>query len=127
MVTNLSKITTLVGEAPIPVALDCSGVPRRVPAVVGRSAYRVVRDALDAAASASEASVVIAYVPGALVVQVDDDGGGRSARDFDELRDLAAALGGGLRAAPEGEGFRVRAWLPTEGQPPSPAAPPTPR
>jgi signal transduction histidine kinase len=124
---NLSEITTLVGEAPIPVVLDCSGEPRLVPAEIGRSAYRVVRDALDAATNASAASVAIEYVPGALVVQVEDDGGGRCARDFDELRELAAALGGGLRAAPEGRGFRVRAWLPTEGQPPSGAAPRAPR
>lgn len=124
---SLSEITTLVGEAAIPVALDCSGEPRRVPAVVGRSAYRVVRGALDAASEASEASVAIEFVPGALVVQVDDDGGGRCARDFDELRELAAALGGGLIAAPEGSGFRVRAWLPTEGQPPSAATPPAAR
>lgn len=124
MVSSLSEIQTLVGEAMFPVALDCSGERRPVPAVVGRSAYRVVRDALDAAANASEASVAIEYVPGALVVQIDDDGGGRCARDFDELRELAAALGGGLRAAPHRSGFRVRAWLPTEGQPPSAAAPP---
>ena len=109
----------------MPVALDCSGEPRHVPTIVGCSAYRVVRHALHAAVCASEASVVIEFVPGAVVVQIEDNGG--SSRDFDELRDLAAAIGGGLAAAPAPGGFRVRAWLPTEGQPPSPAAPPAPR
>ena len=126
----MSEIRTLVGEAAIPVALDTSGEPRHVPEIVGASAYRVIRAALDAAVSASEASeasVAIEYVPGALVIQVDDDGGGRCSSDFAELRELAAALGGGLRATAGPDGFRVRAWLPTEGQPPSPAAPPAPR
>jgi hypothetical protein len=122
MVCDMDEIETLVGDAPMPVALDRSGEPRRVPTIVGHSAYRVVRDALHAAVCASEASVVIEFVPGAVVVQIEDDGA--CSRDFDELRDLAAELGGGLRATPEPGGFRVRAWLPTEGQPPSPAAPP---
>ena len=61
---------------------------------------------------------LLAFVPGAVIVQISDDGG--ATRDFDELRELAAAIGGGLRATPEPGGFRVRAWLPTEGQPPSP-------
>jgi signal transduction histidine kinase len=125
MVCDLNEIETLLHGAPMPVALDRSGEPRRVPTIVGRSAYRVVREALDAAVCASEASVAIEYVPGAVVVQVDDDG--RPGRDFDELRELAAGIGGGLRAAPEPGGFRVRAWLPTEGQPPSPAGPPAAR
>ena len=106
----------------MPVALDRAGEPRRVPHVVDRGAYRVVRDALAAAATATAATVAIEYMPGALAVQVDDDGGG--ARELEEVAELAAALGGGLhgRARRTADGFRVRAWLPTEGQPPSPAA-----
>jgi len=120
-VSGLNEIEALVGGARMPVALDRSGEPRLIPTVVGHSAYRVVRDALDAAVCASTASVAIEYVPGALVVQVDDNG--HCVRDFDELVELAAGLGGGLKAAPADDGFRVRAWLPTEGQPPSPAVP----
>jgi hypothetical protein len=121
MVFELDEIETLVGEAPMPVALDRSGEPRRVPTIVGRSAYRVVRDALDAAVCASAATVAIEFVPGAVVVQIDDDC--TCTRDLEDLCELAAGLGGGLRATAEPGGFRVRAWLPTEGQPPSPAAP----
>lgn len=124
---SLSKIETLVSDAPMPVALDWSGEPRHLPAIVDRSAYRVVQHALDTASCASAASVAIEYIPGALIVQVDDDGGS-CVRDFGELAELAAAIGGGLRAAPAAEGrFRVRAWLPTEGQPPSHAGPPVAR
>ena len=59
-------------------------------------------------------------MPGALAVQVDAEGEGH---DLDEVTEMAAALGGGLRAVARPGGFRVRAWLPTEGQPPCHAAP----
>ena len=94
-----------------------AGEPRTIPCVVGQGAYRVVREALAAASCATSASVAIEFVPGALVVEVTDDC--RCARDLEELEQLAAALGGGLNAKPKPGGFRVRAWLPTEGQPPS--------
>jgi signal transduction histidine kinase len=122
-VTGLKQIETLIGGVKLRVALDRAGEPRRVPAVVDRGAYRVVRDALAAADTATEATVVIEYMPGALAVQVDDDGT-RGCRDgLKEIAELAAALGGGLKAARAPGGFRVRAWLPTEGQPPYPAGP----
>jgi hypothetical protein len=111
----LNQIETLIGSVRLRVALDRAGEPRRVPWVVDRGAYRVVRDALAAADSATEATVAIEYMPGALAVQVQHDGAGAP---LEEIADLAAALGGGLTAAPAQGGFRVRAWLPTEGQPP---------
>jgi signal transduction histidine kinase len=119
-VTGLHEIETLIGGIAMPVALDRAGEPRSVPAVVDRSAYRVVRDALVAAHAATEATVAIEYMPGALAVQVEHNGAGE---DLEEIAALAAALGGGLTAAPAPGGFRVRAWLPTEGQPPYPAGP----
>ena len=115
---GLREIETLIGGARMPVALDRAGEPRRVPAVVDCSAYRVVRDALAAARTATEATVAIEYMPGALAVQVDHDGSGEQ---LEEVAALAAALGGGLTAARAPGGFRVRAWLPTEGQPLYPA------
>ena len=115
---GLREIETLIGGARMPVALDRAGEPRRVPAVVGCGAYRVVRDALAAARTATEATVAIEYMPGALAVQVEHDGSGAQ---LEEVAALAAALGGGLTAARAPGGFRVRAWLPTEGQPLYPA------
>jgi signal transduction histidine kinase len=114
----LHEIETLIGGADMPVALDRAGEPRRVPHVVDRSAYRVVRDTLAGARRATGATVAIEYMPGALAVQVDHDGCGAG---LEEIADLAAALGGGLTAAQAQGGFRVRAWLPTEGQPLYPA------
>ena len=127
--TGLHEIETLIHAAGMPVALDRAGEPRRVPHVVDRSAYRVVRDTLASAGRATGATVAIEYMPGALAVQVDHDGCGA---ELEEVAELAATLGGGLTAAPlprhEGSspprprgGFWVRAWLPTEGQPLYPA------
>jgi hypothetical protein len=115
-VTGLNHIETLLHGARLRVA----GEPRRVPSNVDRGAYRVVRDALATADAPASATVAIEYMPGALAVQIQHDGAGAP---LEEIADLAAALGGGLTAAPSAGGFRVRAWLPTEGQPPCHAAP----
>jgi len=116
--TGLREIETLIGGVDMPVALDRAGEPRRVPHVVDRGAYRVVRAALAGARKATGATVAIEYMPGALAVQVDHDGCGA---ELEEIADLAATLGGGLTAAQAPGGFRVRAWLPTEAQPLYPA------
>jgi hypothetical protein len=112
----MNQIETLLRGARLRVA----GEPRRVPYNVDRGAYRVVREALATTDAPASATVAIEYMPGALAVQVDHGGSGAP---LDEIADLAAALGGGLTAAPAPGGFRVRAWLPTEGQPPCHAAP----
>ena len=116
--TGLHEIETLINAAGMPVALDRAGEPRRVPHVVDRSAYRVVRDTLASAGRATGATVAIEYMPGAVAVQVDHDGYGA---ELEEVAELAATLGGGLTAAQAQGGFRVRAWLPTEAQPLYPA------
>ena len=116
--TGLHEIQTLIDTAGMPVALDHAGEPRRVPHVVDRGAYRVVRDTLAGASHATGATVAIEYMPGALAVQVEHDGRGEA---LEEIAELAATLGGGLTAAQATGGFRVRAWLPTEAQPLYPA------
>ena len=100
--------------------LRVAGEPRRVPDNVDRGAYRVVRDALATADAPASATVAIEYMPGALAVQVSHAGSGA---ELPEVAELAAALGGGLTAGQAPGGFRVRAWLPTEGQPPCRVAP----
>jgi signal transduction histidine kinase len=117
---TVAALQTLADQAALSVSLDRAGEPRSLPEVVDRGAYRVVRDALAAVVDASAASIAIEYVPGALIVQVTDDG--EPGRCLEDTADFAAAIGGGLTAAAAPGGFRVRAWLPTEDQPP-PAAP----
>jgi hypothetical protein len=114
----VQQIESLLDAAPMPVRFDRAGEPRRLPPAVGRSAYRVVRDALEAAPCATEAAVAIEFMPGAVAIQVEHDCS--CTLDLDELERLAAALGGGVNGKRNPDGFRVRAWLPTEGQPPSP-------
>src|SRR3954454_22693887 len=108
---GLHELETLIGAASMPVALDRAGEPRRVPHVVDHGAYRVVREALAGARRATEATVAIEYMPGALAVRVEHDGCG--AAELEEVAELAATLGGGLTAGRGPGGFRVRAWLPT--------------
>jgi signal transduction histidine kinase len=115
---GLHELEALIGTVTMPVALDRAGEPRRLPHVVDHGAYRVVRETLAGARKATGAHVAIEDMPGAVAVQVDHDGCGAS---LEEVAELAATLGGGLTASRARGGFRVRAWLPTEGQPLYPA------
>jgi signal transduction histidine kinase len=92
---------------------------RELPAGIDLTAYRVIEDALDAAAEneARAADVLVRYTPRELQLQVNDD---RAAGDSDRLaglRDRVGLYGGHLRAgALESGGFRLRATLPLEEQ-----------
>jgi signal transduction histidine kinase len=74
-------------------------------------------------AGSATATVHLAYGDHDLVVEVDDDGRGRSAapsagsgQGIVGMRERATALGGELEAGPRAEGgFRVRARLPLDG------------
>ncbi len=99
-----------------------------VPAPVQSVAYRIVQEALTNVARharASGATVSVHRVPGAITVEVTDDGAARvmpgaAAAEAEAegngvrgMRERAAALGGTLEAGPSGAGgWRVRAWLP---------------
>nr|WP_062338837.1 histidine kinase [Herbidospora sakaeratensis] len=104
--------------------LTIEGPRADVPAAVGRTAYRIVQESLTNVArhaAAATASVRIDYRPGALVVQVDDDGRARPGVapvpgvGLLGMRERVTALGGRLRAEPRGEGgFTVEAELPVD-------------
>jgi signal transduction histidine kinase len=128
---GLSQLDELVGaaaDAQVHVEVSVAGVSRPLSPVVDLTAYRIVQESLTNVlrhAGASRARVAIRYEPDALVVQVEDDGGGAAngvpeAQDGHGLagmRERAAAIGGRLEAGPvptPGRGFRVRAWLPAE-------------
>ncbi|WP_062439926.1 sensor histidine kinase [Herbidospora daliensis] len=107
--------------------LTIEGPRADVPAAVGRTAYRIVQESLTNVArhaAAATASVRIGYRPGALVVQVDDDG--RATPGVAPvpgvgllgMRERVTALGGRLRAEPRGGGgFTVEAELPVDETP----------
>ncbi|WP_238015045.1 histidine kinase [Dactylosporangium sp. AC04546] len=103
-------------------SLTVEGPPADVPVAVDRTAYRIVQESLTNVARharAASAAVLIEFRPGAVVVQVDDDGvGGEPVPGVGLLgmRERVTALGGRLRAGPRDEGgFRVRAELPVDG------------
>ncbi|TDE58414.1 sensor histidine kinase [Nonomuraea mesophila] len=110
--------------AGLDATLTVEGRRQGVPAAVDRTAYRIVQESLTNIArhaAAATATVRIDYRPGALLIQVDDDG--RATPDLAPvpgvgllgMRERVTALGGHLLAAPRSEGgFRVRAELPVE-------------
>ncbi|MFF8018550.1 histidine kinase [Streptomyces sp. NPDC007929] len=104
--------------------LTVEGHRHDVPAAVGRTAYRIVQEALTNTArhaAATTAAVLIAYGSDTLSVQVDDDG---KATPDDApapglgllgMRERVTVLGGRLHAGPRaGHGFTVQAELPVE-------------
>ncbi|MBV8990839.1 MAG: two-component sensor histidine kinase, partial [Solirubrobacterales bacterium] len=94
-----------------------------VPTSVQSAGYRIIQEALTNVARharASHAQVAVRRVPGALSIEVTDDGRASRAPDTLQIgnglrgmRERATALGGTLEAAPsDSGGWRVRAVLP---------------
>ncbi|MEU5889091.1 histidine kinase [Streptomyces sp. NPDC047461] len=124
---SLEHVPELVQRARsmgLDATLTIEGHRHDVPAAVGRTAYRIVQEALTNTARhacATTAAVRIEYRPDALAVQVDDDG---KATPDDApvpglgllgMRERITVLGGRLRAQPRPEhGFTVQAELPVE-------------
>jgi signal transduction histidine kinase len=125
---------------------------RPLSAAVELAAYRIVQEALTNVrrhAGATAATVRLDYATAILMVQIDDDGRGRSTtptvgRDHGTaepraddrgaqgfgirgMRERVSALGGDLSAGPRpGGGFRVTARIPITAPPSSEAAAPQP-
>jgi signal transduction histidine kinase len=140
---QLDGLLARTRAAGLPVTLTVAGSHRLLPTEVDQAAYRIVQEALTNigrhAGREACASVRLCYEPGALTVQVDDDGagarggtgshsgtGGRGAAGTGNgtglgligMRERVAALGGRLRAGPRPEGgFTVDAELPLAGEP----------
>jgi signal transduction histidine kinase len=117
---DIAELTAGLHAAGVPVTLDVDSAAD-VPAPVQSVAYRVVQEALTNVARHAQASAVtvsVRRVPGAITVEVTDDGptagvGAAAGNGVRGMRERAAALGGTLEAGPsEGGGWRVRAWLP---------------
>lgn len=95
-----------------------------IPAALGRTAFRIVQEALTNVlrhADASSALVHIAATPDALTIEVTDNGQAHSAlvtpgHGLRGMAERAAAVGGQLDVGPrDGGGWRVSAELPLNG------------
>jgi signal transduction histidine kinase len=120
---HLESLVARARSAGLPVTVTVSGPQQALPPEVDQAAYRIIQEALTNTsrhAGQACASVRLHYAPGALTVQVDDDGtgGGDQPQSGPGLgligmRERVSALGGRLHAGPhEGGGFGVRAELP---------------
>jgi len=121
---RLDHLVATTAAAGVQVDVDIRGAARELPPVVDLAAYRIVQESLTNVvrhAGAARATLTIAYERDGLRVEVDDDGrgpdGDTAGHGLVGMRERAAAIGGRLEAGATAtdRGFRVRAWLPTEG------------
>lgn len=110
------------------------GEPRNLPPGAGLTVFRIAQEALTNvlkhAGPDPLVTVLVQWLPDAIVLEVTDDGRGASA-DSDGLgqgllgmRERTTMFGGTVAAGPRpGGGFRVRAQLPTPGDGPAGRAP----
>ncbi|MEU7749221.1 histidine kinase [Nonomuraea sp. NPDC049158] len=123
----LPELLEQTGRSGLRVTLTSDGVPRSIPVEVDVAAYRIVQEALTNVlrhADARSARVRLRWTPGALAVEVADDGKGTDGKGTDGegaggeghgligMRERAAACGGTLRAGRGEKGFVVAASLP---------------
>jgi signal transduction histidine kinase len=122
-IANLDVLLAKVREAGLPVELEIAGEPAPLPPGVDLSAYRIVQEALTNAlryAGPARARVRVAFVSGALELEVSDDGNGARAagshgggHGLVGMAERVAVFGGVLEAGPGAEGgYLVRARLP---------------
>jgi signal transduction histidine kinase len=122
---DLDALPALVDEvraAGVPVQLSVEGAGAPVPELVGLAGYRIVQAALTNVArhagAGATARVLVARRPGALELEVTDDGAGAppdtpDGNGLTGMRERAAAVGGRLEAGGRaGGGYRVWARLP---------------
>ncbi len=121
---ELGRLTRELEGAGLPVEVAYEGARVEVPRGVDLTAYRIVQEALTNVlkhAGPAQARVVVRYEPGALGLEIRDDGRGvngrataaRGGHGLVGMRERVAVYGGTLEAgACTGGGFRVVATLP---------------
>ncbi|GAA5161820.1 sensor histidine kinase [Ornithinimicrobium tianjinense] len=123
-VDSLADLVEAAREAGLEVDLTTSGSPRRLPAGLDLTAYRIVQEALTNVRRHSEACrarVSMRYGPDRLEIRVDDEGPPRQERarpgsgnGLVGMRERVALFGGRLEAGAGERGFTVLAVLPLE-------------
>ncbi|GAA3576177.1 hypothetical protein GCM10022419_066730 [Nonomuraea rosea] len=119
------RLPALIREtesAGLPASLTVTGEPVALPAAVDHAVYRIVQEALTNTrkhAVSARASILLAYEPTAVEVEVVDDGlakaGATPGFGLGGMAERVALCGGLLSTGPRPEGgFRVHARLPLE-------------
>jgi len=129
-VPDLTQLDTLIEQvrsAGLDTTLEIHGQAPDVPAGVQLTVYRLVQEALTNTlkhgGEGARASVRLRYLPGELLVDVDDDGAGAAAPatagvggGLVGMRERVHAYGGDVQAGPRGPGgWRVSARLSLDG------------
>jgi signal transduction histidine kinase len=112
----------------VPTKTLIVGTARPLPPAIDLAAYRIIQESLTNVvrhAGRASAEVTLAYEPSRIVIDVSDDGrgatpgNGEAGHGIAGIRERVGAAGGGMEVGPrEDRGFRVRAWLPTNGMNP---------
>jgi signal transduction histidine kinase len=126
--SGLDRLPHLVARtraAGVPASMMITGTRCPLPPDIDQAAYRIVQEALTNVArhaGPASAAVRLCYGPGALTVQVEDDGTGNPHQPpvpglgLIGMRERVSSLGGRLSAGPrEDGGFRVWAEFPLRG------------
>lgn len=119
---RVGELAAGMASAGVSVEVHTEGEQAVPPAAVDHAAYRIVQEALTNVARhapGASASVRIAYDPGEVAVEIEDDGprvagpGPAEGSGIAGMRERARAVGGNLHAGPRPDGgFAVRARLP---------------
>jgi signal transduction histidine kinase len=122
---QLDILIKTASEAGVPTKTSILGTVRQLPAAIDLAAYRIIQESLTNVvrhAGRASAEVTLAYEPARIVIDVTDDGrgptpgNGEAGHGIAGIRERVGAAGGGIDAGPrDGRGFRVHAWLPTNG------------
>jgi signal transduction histidine kinase len=125
---DLDRLVRELADAGLPVTVHADGTRVELPRGVDLTAYRIVQEALTNVlkhAGPAAAQVCVHYSPGALGLEVVDDGRGVNGRADGQaghglvgMRERVAVYGGTLECGPRaGGGFRVAVTLPYEVTP----------
>ena len=125
---RLGELIEEVRAAGLPVELSVEGVRRPLDAGIELSAYRIIQEALTNAlkhARGARARVRLRYAPGALEIEIADEGGSGSTdigdrehegRGLVGMQERVSLYGGRFEAGRTPTGFRVTASLPIDGE-----------
>jgi len=128
-VPDLTQLDTLIEQvraAGLDTTLEIRGQPPDVPAGVQLTVYRLVQEALTNTlkhgGAGARATVRLRYLPGELLVDIDDDGAGAAApatagvgSGLLGMRERVHAYGGDVQAGPRPGGWKVSARLRLDG------------